>query len=76
MAGQNDVDGGETTWVASMGHMMGLFDYDWLGIPATRKMAFLRYAEFHRVDNDKILDPKPGDKPRTALTTRPSPTYG
>jgi hypothetical protein len=56
MAGQNDVDGGKTTWVASMGHMMGLFDHDWLGIPATRKMAFLRYAEFHRVDDDKIVE--------------------
>ncbi len=56
MAGHNDVDGGKTTWVASMGHMMGLFDHDWLGIPATHKMAFLRYAEFHRVDNDKIVE--------------------
>jgi hypothetical protein len=56
MAGQNDVDGGETTWVAGMGHMMGLFDHDWLGIPATHKIAFLRYAEFHRVDNDKIVE--------------------
>jgi len=56
MAGRNDVDGGETIWVASMGHMIGLFDNDWLGIPATRKMAFLRYAEFHRVDNDKIVE--------------------
>lgn len=56
MAGRNDVDGGKTTWVASMGHMMGLFDRDWLGIPATRKMAFLRYAEFHRVDSDEIVE--------------------
>jgi len=56
MAGHNDVDGGETIWVASMGHMMGLFDNDWIGIPATQKMAFLRYAEFHRVDNDKIVE--------------------
>ena len=28
MAGRNDVDGGQTVWVASMGHMMGLFDHD------------------------------------------------
>lgn len=56
MAGQNDVDGGKATWVASMGHMMGLFDHDWLGIPATGKMVFLPYAEFHRVDNDKIVE--------------------
>jgi predicted ester cyclase len=56
MAGQNDVDGGKATWVASMGHMMGLLDHDWLGIPATGKMVFLPYAEFHRVDNDKIVE--------------------
>ncbi len=56
MAGHNDVDGGKTTWVASMGHMMGLFDRDWLGIPATHKMTFLRYAEFHRVDDNQIVE--------------------
>ncbi len=56
MAGLNDADGGETLWVASMGHMMGLFDSDWIGIPATHKLAFLRYAEFHRVADDKIVE--------------------
>ncbi len=56
MAGRNDVDGGKTVWVAGMGHMMGLFDRDWLGIPATGKMAFLRYAEFHRVENGHIAE--------------------
>ena len=56
MAGRNDVDEGETVWVASMGHMMGLFDNDWLDIPATHKMAFLRYAEFHRIDNGRIQE--------------------
>ena len=56
MAGRNFVDDGETIWVVGMGNMVGLFDSDWLGIPATRKMAFLRYAEFHRVDNGKIAE--------------------
>ena len=56
MAGINNVDDGESVWVASMGNMMGLFDQDWLGIPATGKMAFLRYAEFHRVAGDKIIE--------------------
>ncbi|NNF40126.1 MAG: SnoaL-like domain-containing protein [Woeseiaceae bacterium] len=56
LAGLNDADGGETLWVVSMGHMMGLFDSDWIGIPATHKLAFLRYAEFHRVANDKIVE--------------------
>ena len=54
MAGGNDVDGGKTEWVCSMGHLMGLFDRDWLGIPPTGKMAFLRYVEFNRVTDGKI----------------------
>ncbi len=43
-------------WVAQMGHLLGLFDRPWLGIPPTRKMAFLRYAEFHRVLGDRIAE--------------------
>lgn len=54
MAGLNDVDNGDSVWVASMGHFMGLFDEEWLGIPATGKIAFLRYAEFSRVENGLI----------------------
>ena len=56
MAGHNDVDGGKTLWVCSMGHLMGLFDHPWLDIPPTGKIAFLRYAEFHRVEGDKIAE--------------------
>lgn len=56
LAGRNFVDDGQTVWVVGMGNMMGLFDNDWIGIPATRKMAFLRYAEFHRVEGGKIAE--------------------
>ena len=56
MAGLNDVDDGETEWVCSMGHMMGLFDNDWLGIPSSGKMAFLRYVEFNRISGGKIAE--------------------
>lgn len=48
-AGTNDCDDGQTTWVVNMGNFLGLFDHPWLDIPATGKMVFLRYAEFHRV---------------------------
>lgn len=41
-------------WVMSMGNFMGLFDADWLGIPHTRKIVNLRYAEFNCVENGKI----------------------
>ena len=42
-------------WVVEMGHLMGLWDQAWLDIRATRKLAFLRYAEFNRVENGKIV---------------------
>ena len=48
MAGESEVDG--TCWTCSMGNLMGLFDHPWLGIPPTGKMAFLRYADFSRID--------------------------
>jgi len=54
MAGASEIDGGE--WVCSMGHLMGLFDEDWLGIPATRKMAFLPYVDFNRITDGKISE--------------------
>ena len=52
IAGINEL-GGEQ-WVMSMGKFMGLFDADWLGIPHTRKIANLRYAEFNCVEDGKI----------------------
>jgi hypothetical protein len=56
MAGLNDIDGRQSEWVCSMGHLMGLFDRDWLGIPSTGKMAFLRYVEFNHVKEGKIRE--------------------
>ena len=52
IAGDNEFS--DEIWVMSMGHFMGLFDHDWLGIPRTGKMASLRYAEFVCVDGRKI----------------------
>ncbi len=52
IAGTNEL-GGEQ-WVMSMGKFMGLFDVDWLGIPHTRKIANLRYAEFNCIEDGKI----------------------
>jgi hypothetical protein len=56
MAGRNQMDGFASVWVVSVGHLMGLHDAPWLGIPPTRKMAFLRYAEFSRVEDGKITE--------------------
>ena len=56
MAGRNQMDDFQSVWVVSMGHLMGLHDASWLGIPATRKIAFLRYAEFCKVDDGKVVE--------------------
>ena len=56
IAGLNDCDDFGSEWVVCMGHMMGLFDEDWLGIPASGKIAFLRFAEFHRMEDGKIVE--------------------
>ncbi|WP_271949114.1 ester cyclase [Ruegeria faecimaris] len=56
MAGENEMDGFTSVWVVSMGHLMGLFDKDWLGISPNGKMTFLRYCEFNKVENGKITE--------------------
>lgn len=57
LAGVSSADESElahpgSVWVMQMGHLLGLFDQPWLDIPPTRKMCFLRYAEFNRVGDD------------------------
>ena len=55
-AGENSVADTNSRWVCSMGNFMGLFDRDWLDIPATGKIAFIRFAEFNRVTDGKIVE--------------------
>ena len=55
-AGANTVDGGASVWVVSMGHLMGLFDRPWLGLRPTGRIAMLRFAEFHRVAEGRIVE--------------------
>lgn len=56
MAGHNEMDGFQSVWVVSMGHLMGLFDAPWLGIVPTGKMVSLRYCEFNKVENGQITE--------------------
>lgn len=56
LAGHSFTGNTKLEWVVSMGHLMGLFDQDWLGIPASGKMVFLRYAEFHRMEKGLIAE--------------------
>ncbi|EEX09709.1 conserved hypothetical protein [Ruegeria lacuscaerulensis ITI-1157] len=55
-AGRNALTETDEVWVVSMGHLMGLFDAPWLGIPPTGKLAFLRYCAFYRVAGGKITE--------------------
>ena len=55
-AGLNQLDNRQSTWVVEMGHLMGLWDTAWLGLKPSRKIAFLRYCEFHRIENDRIAE--------------------
>ena len=56
LAGTNLMDGDTTRWVIQMGHLMGLWERPWLDIPPSRKTAFLRYADFHRVEDGTIVE--------------------
>lgn len=55
-AGLNEMDGENSVWVVSMGHLMGLFDAPWCGIRPTGKMAFLRYCSFDRVEVGRVVE--------------------
>lgn len=55
-AGHNEIDGFASVWVVSMGHLMGLFDAPFIGIKPNRRIAMLRYAEFHKVVDGKIVE--------------------
>ena len=55
-AGNNTISGNEGVWVASMGHLMGLFDKPWLKISPNKKLTFLRYAEFNKIVSNKIVE--------------------
>lgn len=56
LAGLNEVDGFESVWVLSMGHLMGIFERPWLGIRPHGRIAMLRYAEFNHVENGLIVE--------------------
>lgn len=56
LAGLNEIDDFSSVWVVSMGHLMGLFDASFLGIRPTRRIAMMRYAEFNRVEDGRIVE--------------------
>jgi hypothetical protein len=56
IAGLNQIDDFKSVWVVEMGHLMGLFDQPWLGIRPTLRIAMLRYCEFNRVEEGRIVE--------------------
>ena len=43
------------TYVGAMGHLAGSFKRDWIGLPATGQAIYLRYGEFHQLQDGKII---------------------
>lgn len=46
----------EQNWVGCAGHYMGVFAEPWLDIPATRHAVYMRYAEFFRFEDERIVE--------------------
>lgn len=45
----------DRTYVATLGHYCGTFTRDWLGIPASRELCFLRYGEIYEVREGRVV---------------------
>ena len=45
-------------WVGHGGHYMGQFSAPFLGIPATHRMAAMRFHEFFRIEGDRVVEMK------------------
>jgi predicted ester cyclase len=46
----------DRTMIGAVGHYCGTFRESWLGIPATGRPIYLRYGEFHRIQDGKISE--------------------
>ena len=43
-------------WIGTCGNFMGTFTAPWLGIPPTGHLTHMRYHEFFRVENGKVVE--------------------
>ncbi len=43
-------------WISATGYYVGHFVRDWIGIRATQTLSYLRYGEFHRIENGKAVE--------------------
>ena len=42
--------------ISSTGYYVGKFEKDWIGLRATKKLTYLRYGEFHRIENGSAVE--------------------
>lgn len=43
-------------WISATGHFIGTFTRDWLGIQASGKAAYIRFGQFSRIEEGKIVE--------------------
>jgi len=46
----------DSEWVCATGNLVGTFENDWIDIPATQQATWLRYGEFHRMEDERIAE--------------------
>lgn len=46
----------EGEWVSTKGNFVATFEKDFLGIPATDGVVWMRFGEFHKIENGKIIE--------------------
>lgn len=57
IGGSDGLTGGaDGEWVAATGHFVGSWQRDWLGLPATGRLAYLRFGEFHRIEGGRVAE--------------------
>ncbi len=49
---------GDEVWIGCGGNYMGVFERPWLGIPPTGHLVTMRFIEFFRIDDDRIVESK------------------
>lgn len=43
-------------WISCTGYYVGRFAQDWIGLKATGTLSYLRYGEFHRIEDRKVVE--------------------
>ncbi|MDC0739287.1 hypothetical protein N6L24_13445 [Cognatishimia sp. SS12] len=43
-------------WISSTGYYVGHFAQDWIGLKATGTLCYLRYGEFHQIENGQAVE--------------------